>query len=65
MQTKKGSALRAHPATVSSKFTGPKHAGIAIDLAPGELTSNGQLTFVSSVKENILLLYQISISFVD
>ena len=47
--------------TASGKFTGPKHAGVAIDLAPDELTSDRQLIFVSPVAQNIHLLYQISL----
>jgi hypothetical protein len=38
--------------SVPSKFTGPKRAGVAIDLAPDELTFNGQLIFVSPVIKN-------------
>ena len=60
-KTVQSGAVRAHPMTASGKFTGPKHAGVAIDLAPDELTSDRQLIFVSPVAQNIHLLYQISL----
>jgi hypothetical protein len=39
-----------------SKFNGPKPAGVALGMTPQELTSMGQLKFVSFVIKNTTLV---------
>jgi hypothetical protein len=46
---------KAQP-TAPGKFTSPKPAGIALDLALQELTLTGQLNFVSFVIKNTTLV---------
>jgi hypothetical protein len=46
---------KAQP-TAPGKFTSPKLAGVALDLALQELTREGQLNFVSFVIKNTILV---------